>query len=371
MYRRRFSVVLGTVALLTMTWCGSASASRSDGRVAREFVAVAHLDPEIGVLVNVVTGRLKLSGDDVGFAESVVAIEDPLLGHKLFRYTGGIPGLRPARGSRWDTLIAPDTVPAWGARVVRRNRTSATIVLADGRKIGVANDASGRVVGVRWPDATGDRKLRTRIGYAGARTAITDPFGVTRTYQHDRSGGAFELVPPSWRGPGYRRWSDPVLDGRAQTGLIQRRTSLQPMGSRAPLDEIQSAAGNAFGSIWFAPPANDGYVNVGLRPLTNARRMETLIRRLGLLDVTDITPTFSTQRSLNAAQNTLDKPLDPLLRDCHVGYGQVVDDIDITVASTITPDEMAVLEKALRKLNAWAVVSTGGPSVCAVPQRAG
>ena len=32
---------------------------------------------------------------------------------------------------------------------------------------------------------------------------------------------------------------------------------------------------------------------------------------------------------------------------------------------------MAVLEKALRKLGAWAVVSTGGPSVCAVPQRTG
>ena len=333
---------------------------------------MAHRDPEIGVLVNIVTGRLKLSGDDVGSAESVVAIEDPSLGHKLFRYTGGIPGLRPARSSRWDTLIAPDTVPAWGvARVVHRNRTSATIILADGRKIGVADDASGRVVGVRWPDATGDRDLRTRIGYAGARTAITDPFGVTRTYQHDRSGGAVELVPTSWRGPDYRRWIDPVLDGRAQAGLIQRRASLQPMGSRAPLDEIQSAAGNAFGSIWFAPPANDGYVNVGLRPLTSARRMEALIRRLGLLDVTDITPTLNTQRSLNAAQNTLDKPLDPLLRDCHVTYGQVVDDIDITVAGTITPGEMAVLEKALRKLNAWAVVSTGGPSVCTVPQRTG
>ena len=301
-----------------------------------------------------------------------MAIEDPLRGHKLFRYGGGIPGLRPARGSRWDALIAPDMFAAWGAaRVVHRNRTSATIILADGRKIGVAYDASGRVVGVRWPDATGDRELRTRLSYAGARTAITDPFGVTRTYRHDRSGGAFELVPTSWRGPGYRHWIEPVLDGRAQVGLIQLRTSLQPMGSRDPLDEIQSAAGNAFGSIWFAPPANDGYVNVGLRPLTSARRMEALIRRLGLLDVTDITSTFNTQRSLNAAQNTLDKPLDPLLRDCHVGYGQVVDDIDITVASTITPGEMAVLEKALRKLNAWAVVSTGAPSVCAVPQRTG
>lgn len=257
------------------------------------------------------------------------------------------------------------------ARVAHRNRTSATIILADGRKIGVACDARGRVIEVRWPDATGDTVLRTRISYAGARTAITDPFGVTRTYQHDRSGGAFELVPPSWRGPGYRHWIEPVLDGRAQAGLIQRRASLQPMGSRAPLDEIQSAAGNAFGSIWFAPPANDGYVNIGLRPVTSARRMEALIRQLGLLDVTDLAPTFNTQRSLSAARNTLDKPLDPLLRDCHVGYGQVVDDIDITVASTITPGEMAVLEEALRKLNAWAVVSTGEPSVCAGPARTG
>jgi hypothetical protein len=32
---------------------------------------------------------------------------------------------------------------------------------------------------------------------------------------------------------------------------------------------------------------------------------------------------------------------------------------------------MAVLEKALRKLYAWAVVSTGAPSVCAEPARAG
>jgi hypothetical protein len=255
--------------------------------------------------------------------------------------------------------------------VVHRNRASATIILADGRKIEVADDTSGRLVRVRWPAATGDRELRTTISYAGARTAITDPFGVTRTYQHEPSGGAFELVPPSWRGPGYRHWIEPVLDGRAQTDLIQRRATLQPTGSRAPLEEIQSAAGNAFGSIWFAPPANDGYVNVGLRPLTSARGIEAALRRLGLLDVTDVAPTFSTQRSLNAAQDTLDRPLDPLLRDCHVAYGQVVDDIDITVASTITPSEMAVLEKALRKLNAWALISTGGASVCAVPQRTG
>jgi hypothetical protein len=105
--------------------------------------------------------------------------------------------------------------------------------------------------------------------------------------------------------------------------------------------------------------------------LTSARGIEAALRRLGLLDVTDVAPTFSTQRSLNAAQDTLDRPLDPLLRDCHVAYGQVVDDIDITVASTITPSEMAVLEKALRKLNAWALISTGGASVCAVPQRTG
>ena len=265
--------------------------------------------------------------------------------------------------------MPPGALAVWGAaRVVRRGRGSATVVLADGRKIGVVSDSSGRVVGVSWPEATGGGLLRARISYSGSLTKIADPFGVTRTYQHDRSGGAFERVPRSWRGVGYRHWVKPLLDGRAQTGLVDLRASVFVTPSRGVLDEIQAAAGRAFGSIWLAPPTDDGYINLGLRPLTSARRLASVIRHLGLLDVTDITSTFSSQRSLTAAQSTLDKPLDPLGRDCHVGYGQVVDAIDITVASTITPNEIAVLEHALGKLNAWAIISTGGPSVCAIPQ---
>ena len=100
----RFLGVLMLVMVLGLGWSGPASAVASQERVGQQFVAVAHLDPEIGVLVNVVTGRLMLSGDEVGTPESVLAIEDPLRGHKLFRYCGGSPAFvrRAARaGTRW------------------------------------------------------------------------------------------------------------------------------------------------------------------------------------------------------------------------------------------------------------------------------
>ena len=363
----RLAGLLPLVAVLTVTQSGLAMASASAGRVGEEYVAVAHLDPEIAILVNVVTGRLTLSGDRVGIAETVAGIEDPLLGHKLFRYAGGIPGLLPAAGPLWSRSPAPDRSLSWRVpRLVRLNRGVAAIVLGDGRKVDVASDSDGRVVALSWPPAFGRGVLRTRISYSGSLTTITDPFGVSRVYQHDPAGNAFQLVPASWHGTGYRHWIEPVLDGHAETSWVQYRANVFVSPSRGLLDEMQSAAGDAFGSIWFAAPASDGYINLGLRPLAKARHMESVIQGLGLLDITDITSTFNTQRSLNAAQDTLNKPLDPLLRDCHVSYGQGVDVIDITAASTITSSEIAILDRALRRLNAWAIVSVGGSSQCAV-----
>ncbi len=355
---------------------------------SREQVPVAYLDPDLAVSVDVATGRLEPSGLMLTFNNArpwagqlanqplmsgVIGIEDPLDHHRLFRYEGGIPGLAPAASARIGSVALPaaGVLPVWGApRVVSRGGRVVSWVFADGLRIGVSSDSSGRVTSVSWSTARGTR-LRTTIRYAGSLTTISDPFGVTRTYEHLADGDAFEIVPAAWRtGPGYRHWIYPVLDDERETGWIQHRTVEQRPVFRQLLNGLPDAAGAAFGGVSYDSPANGGYIDVGLTSLGPARRVDSTLRELGLLDVSAILPTLDTAAALRRADDSLQAPLAPIEQACHIRWGEGIDVIDITVADTITPSEVAVLDQALQHLSAWAVIQRSGGSVCAVARTA-
>jgi hypothetical protein len=210
--------------------------------------------------------------------------------------------------------------------------------------------------------------LRSTSSYPGARTMVVDPSGIRRTYVHDRDGDAFERVPTVWRGPGYRRSRVPVLDGKTAAQYVQTRAIVSPRGSKPFLDTIQAAAGRTFGEIWFGAPASDGYVNVGVTRASTFARLDAVLARLGLLDISAVSTVFSTAHSLTAAQSAFERPLKALFYDCHLSDGQDVDDLDISIASTISTPKIRQVTKSLQKAHAWAIIDQGGSSECLTPQ---
>lgn len=340
-------------------------------------VALAYMDPDIVLSLDVVTGRLSLSGITLGFPPGsdwrherpdfpfetgVIGIHDPTR-HELFRYVGGIPGLAAAgpvpAGAA--ALPAAGRLPVWAAptQLVRDGR----LALPDGRYVDITLDGHGRLTDLRWPGAHGER-LRTRVRYGADTATITDPCGVSRTYRHLPGNRAFEVVPPAWRhGLGYRHFIAPVLDGARETGWVQYRATpprhdlIAGLGAFAP---------GVFGGVSFDSPANGGYIDVGLTSLAPARRMENELMARGLADVSAILPTYDTAGELARLGDSLQPVFAPLLRDCHVMWGEGVDTIVIRVASTITPREVAVLDRAIQNLKAWVIVERQGASVCAV-----
>jgi hypothetical protein len=359
----------------------SVAASVPLGRQSDQQVAVAYLDPYIVLDVDVVTGRLVLSGWGLNFKGSgpiwsehpalaletgVVGIEDPLARHRLFRYAGGIPGLAAAGSAPGGSaaLPAPGALTVWGPpREVLRHGRLVALVFPDGRGVGVRVDGLGRLLLVRWMDAFG-APLVTRVAYSGELTSVTDPFGVTRVYEHVSPHRVFELVPASWRrGHGYRHWISPVLDGARETGWVQYRASPPRFGQLT--GGLGRFAGPGFGGISFDSPANGGYVQVGMNSLRWARRVEDELRQRGLLDVSAILPTYDRVEELYQASDSLHGPLSGALADCHASWGDGVDAVVIDVSSTITPQEVARLDGALSHLNAWAIIERHGGSECA------
>jgi hypothetical protein len=376
------------VLLVAAVGAGADGARATERRgiapVQREFVAVAYLDPDLVLDVNIVTGRFRVSSEALGFGPGlprqwesqlpnrpdetgVIGIWDPLK-HRLFRYEGGNPGYVAARPeSVGDApLPANGRLPVWSSpRLVRDGRLSRELVFADGRWVTIAVDARGRTTMVSWPAFAGAR-LITRVAYSGASTSISDPFGVTRTYVHKASGEAFELVPAAWRtGPGYRHWVSPLLDDARETGFVQART----VGRSGDLtDGFGRVAGRSFGGVSFDSPANAGYLQVGLTSAAAAARVDATLRRRGLLDVSAILPVHSTQRELASETDSLERPLGAAGADCHASWGDGVDTIVISVANTITPAEVKAMDDAVRRLHSWTVIEVQGSNECATPE---
>jgi hypothetical protein len=155
------------------------------------------------------------------------------------------------------------------------------------------------------------------------------------------------------------------LDSTAETMFVQFRADLGAPPMPALLDSVQASAGRAFGEIWLAAPANDGYVNVGVSDTRAIPGVIATLKRVGLLDIAGVSTVFDTAKELNIAQAALNRRLDPMFRDCHLSDGQQVDDIDVDITTNVTAAETAALRHALHVLNAWAVVRQDGTSQCA------
>jgi hypothetical protein len=326
-----------------------------------------HLDPDIAIVVNVITGRVEVSGTARGVrADPVVGIEDPVAGHRLFRYAGGVPGMDagqpgPAGAA---ALPAAGALPVWGPPRLLSGRRLASIAFSDGRTVRVSSDRERRARSISWPGDGGGR-LRASIRYAGSLTTVTDPFGVSRVYRHDRAGHAVELVPAAWRGPGYRRSFVPVLDDIRQTGWLQHRTAVQKPRVRDLVSEAGAAAGSALGGVWFEAATNGGFLNIGLASLSRAPHVNSVLARLGILDMTNVQSTLDTDREINRINSSLDRSFLPIARDCHLTWGAGNDVVYVTVADTITPPEVATIDRGLATVHAWAVIRRGGHSMCA------
>ena len=376
--------VLSVAAVGALCSVAGAAGQRGIQPVRREFVAVAYLDPDLVLDVNVVTGRFRISSEALDFGEGlprqwesrlpnrpdetgVIGIWDPLQ-HRLYRYEGGNPGYVAAgpEPAGEAPLPANGRLPVWSSpHLVRDGRLSRELLFADGRRVKLTVDARGRTTMVRWPAFSGAR-LVTRIVYSGALTSVSDPFGVTRTYAHERSGKAFELVRSAWRkGPGYRHWVSPLLDDARETGFVQDRTLA---GKRDLTDGLGRVAGRPFGGISFDSPANAGYLQVGLTSAAATARVDAALERRGLLDVSAILPVHSTPRQLDSETDALEHPLGAALADCHAAWGEGTDAIIVSVATTITPPEVEAMDNAIRRLQSWAVIEAQGSNVCATPQ---
>lgn len=344
------------VFLAVSGWPASAAAPPARRLVAREFVAVADLDPDIVVDLNVVSGHVRVSGDNLLDAP-VAEIGDPRHGHRLFRYTGGIPGLTPVRGSAdvGARTRGRARLPVWGLARRVRYGGGFLIVFPDGRRVRVRTDRTGRAVSIGWP-GNGGGTLTASVRYTNALTTVSDPFGISRVYRHDRAGHASRVVPASWRGPGYRHPLVDVLDNPRETGWLQYR-------SADYTDRVARAARN---DLAYERPADGGILEVALASLRRARRLDSLLGRLGLLDMTQVQSALLNQQESQGVDAQVGRRLDPILKDCHLSYGVGGDVLDVTVSSTITPAELATVHRTLARVPAWTLIRRGGPSLCAV-----
>jgi hypothetical protein len=132
------------------------------------------------------------------------------------------------------------------------------------------------------------------------------------------------------------------------------------------VSEARAAAGSALGGVWFEAAANGGFLNIGLASLSRARHVNTVLARLGILDMTDIQSTLVTDREINRINRSLDPSFLPIARDCHLTWGAGNDVVYLTVADTITAPEVETIDRALAVVHAWAVIRRGGHSMCAV-----
>ncbi len=375
--RRALSLLAATLALAGPA-AARAAALPGPGS-SEQAVAVAYLDPGIALSLDVVTGRLELSGVALGFSPAgpiwthqrpvhpfetgVAAIYDPLSG-RLYRYTGGIAGYAAAPAPRGALIVGGGTtIPVWGPpSLLRHGRQLVSVVFADGRRVTIRTDPAGRVTQLLWPGGQG-QALRTTIAYAPGRTAITDPFGVRRTYAYSGEGRAYELVPAAWRGGrGYRHFITPVLDGARETGWVQYRALEPHPGSL--IAGLRPFAGPGWAGVSFDSPANGGYIDLNLAQLGRAHALEAEMARRGLADVTAIRPTYASGRQIARADAFLRPRLRPMIADCHLSWGYGAGPITITVSTTLTPAERTALLAAVQGLPAWVVFEVRGASQC-------
>ena len=195
----------------------------------RQSVAVAYLEPETELGVDVISGKLYVAAEPFfhgeGGREGLIGLVDPQSGHRMFGYTrGGIPG-QPGWSEQWGKAPAPapGSPPAWiPPRLVSRASKPVAVVLADGRRTDLDTDSHGRIVRVRWATPRGEQLLTT-VRYLPGRTTISAPAGVVRTYRYDDHDRITEVDAAGAAASARHDTADGYLDSRATAQLLARR----------------------------------------------------------------------------------------------------------------------------------------------------
>jgi len=375
--RWRLSIVL--LALVLVGGAGGFSVAFGDGGSSLphpfhlqrsgsgENLPLAYLDPGIVLALDVASGRLVLSGRELDYRDNsrgygpralmssdagVVAIHSPGRAG-LWRYIGGIPGLSSGRRS---SALALGRAPVWGApREQLQSGRLVGLVLPDGRHVAVSQDQRHRVVGICWRGPGGAR-LGVRVRYSADERAITDPFGVTRTYRLV-PGGVTRVVPRSWQHtPGYRRPVSRVLDSFRSYLAVQ---------DRAPNDLPGRLT--RFGTEAYSLAPEGGLLLAELTDLRRARPVIKILKNAGMLDVSMIVPSRNSDGQLSRLVDRLSGKLGELGKRCQLSVSVQDDFVYVEVATAISPAEGRAVRDALGNLHAWAVLAQHGRSLCGQP----
>jgi YD repeat-containing protein len=265
---------------------------------SRQAVAVAYLEPETELGVDVISGKLYMAAERFfhgeglpGEHEGLIGLVDPQAGHRMFAYrSGGIPG-QPGWDGKWGDAPAPapGRLTAWVApRLVSRASKPVTVVLADGQRVGLGTDAGGRIVRVRWATPRGE-PLLTTIRYQPGATTISAPAGVVRTYRYDTSGKITEVDAPGAAATAHHDTADGYLDSKATAGLLAYRLR----SGTAERYAAYEAAPKAISANSFAERAVGGHQTYGVRSLRWMRVVDAALRKAGVLDVAEAIPTYN------------------------------------------------------------------------------
>lgn len=358
------------VLVLFGSWAAVPAAGRAF--LPRQAVAVAFLEPETEVDVDVVSGALSVGGFHRPFYEAEYRKQRPALAgfvdpyaHSLFVYrSGGIPGLAEPDRSLGAAQVPATGSPSWSApRVLTVGPRLERVVLADGRSAEVATDQHGRATTVRWQPGGGPWATST-ISYESSRqTTVHMPFGVSRTYVHDSAG----LITEVFAAGAHKHAHDDAVGGLLDTHATGRRRALRlPLMGRTE-GEIERAADGALGNTYQDQSANGGYFIFGVHSLEAARSVNRAITRLGLLDVAEAVP----ERASFAHFKELSDRLHPLFKLLHTCVVQTGFDSEegavVEISRTITRAEVEQLDNFLMDIPDWIYLHWGASTECVTP----
>lgn len=338
----------------------------------RQAVAVAFLEPETEVDVDVVSGALSVGGFDRPFYEPEYRKERPALAgfvdpytHSVFVYrSGGIPGLQEPDRSLGAAQVPAAGSPSWSApQVLTVGPHLERVVLADGRYAEVATDQHGRATTVRWQPGGGPWATSTISYESGRRTSVRMPFGVTRTYVHDPAG----LITEVFTAGAHEHARDDTVGGLLDTHATGRRRALRlPLMGRAE-GVIERAAEGASGNSYQDQSANGGYDIFGVHSLAAARSVNKTIARLGLLDVAEAVPERASFAHFTEVSDRI-TPLVKLLRPCVANAGfDSEEGAELEISRTITRAEVERLDTFLMAIPDWIYLHWGASTECSTP----
>jgi hypothetical protein len=359
----------GTKAVGLLSDYHARALARSTKAPPRQAVAVAFLEPKTEVDVDVVSGALSVGGFRRPFYEPEYRKQRPALAgfldpytHSVFVYrSGGIPKLPEPDRSLGATQVPGIGSPPWSApQVLLVGPHLERVVLADGRYAEVATNRHGSVITVRWQPGGGPWVSSTISYESDRRTTVRMPFGVSRTYVHDRAGLITEVLAKGAREHAHSDTVGGLLDSHA-TG--RTRALRLPLMGRAER-EIERPAEADIGNTYQDQSANGSYFIFGVHSLAAARAVNREIARLGLLDAAEAVPERASFAGFSEESHRLE-PLDKLLGTCvvQVGFGNEEGAV-VSISRAITRAEVEQLDSFLEPIPDWIYIEWGARTEC-------